>query len=55
MSKVQKDKVVALATQGEIQVLLLSPEAVVYGKSSKNRSVHENRNAFERQILSEKV
>ena len=32
MSQAQKDKVVAMATEGEIQLLLLSPEAVVYGK-----------------------
>ena len=32
MSQTQKDKVVAMATEGEIQLLLLSPEAVVFGK-----------------------
>ena len=32
MSQAQKDKVVAMATEGEIQLLLLSPEAVVYGR-----------------------
>jgi hypothetical protein len=33
MTKAQKEKVVALAIEGEIQVLLLSPEAVVFGES----------------------